>query len=330
MEADMGGRTARLSAFVAVSLAVSSGFAAAQDYPNKPITWVVTGMAGSVTDIGSRTYAKVLAEKLGQQFVIDNKPGAGGIIGTEAVARAKPDGYTILNGTSGPFGSFPSLYKKLSFDPLKDFIPVHGLSESPMIMCVRPDSKFKTIQELVAFAKANPDKVNYSTTGMGSGSHLFMEMLQQASGMKVTVVPYKGSAQQISDLLGGNIDMVLEYSVVVTQMIKDGKLVPIGVTGRKRLKHLPEVPTVEEQGFPGVWLTAWSSALAPAGTPPEVVDKLANAFEEMLKEPSIQKYADDNGANLMVGIKKEAFRDFIIKDMAKLKGVTEKANIKLD
>ena len=118
--------------------------------------------------------------------------------------------------------------------------------------------------------------------------------------------------------------------MVVTQMIKDGKLVPIGVTGRKRLKHLPEVPTVEEQGFPGVWLTAWSSALAPAGTPPEVVDKLANAFEEMLKEPSIQKYADDNGANLMVGIKKEAFRDFIIKDMAKLKGVTEKANIKLD
>jgi tripartite-type tricarboxylate transporter receptor subunit TctC len=199
-----------------------------------------------------------------------------------------------------------------------------------MIICVRPDSKFKTIKEMVDYARANPDKVNYGTTGMGAGSHLFMEMLQQAAGMKVTVVPYKGSAQQISDLLGGNIDMVLEYSVVVTQMIKDGKLVPIGVTGRKRLKHLPEVATVEEQGYPGVWLTAWSSALAPAGTPPEVVDKLANAFEEMLKEPSIQKYADDNGANLMVGIKKEAFRDFIVRDMAKLKAVTEKANIKLD
>lgn len=326
----MGDRTARLSAAVVISLALSSTIAAAQDYPSKPITWVVTGMPGSVTDIGARTYAKVLSEKLGQHFVIDNKPGAGGIIGTELVARAKPDGYTILNGTSGPFGSYTSLYKKLSFDPLKDFIPVHGLSESPMIMVVRPDSKFKSIKELVDYAKANPDKVNYSTTGMGSGSHLFMEMLQQAAGMKVTVMPYKGSAQQITDLMGGQIDLVLDYSVVVTPLIKDGKLIPIGVTGKKRLKHLPDVATVEEQGYPGVWLTAWSSAIAPAGTPPEAVDKLANAFEEMLKEPGIQKYADDNGANLMVGIKKEAFRDFIVKDMAKLKGVIDKANIRLD
>jgi tripartite-type tricarboxylate transporter receptor subunit TctC len=326
----MGGRTARLSAAIVVSLALSSTIAAAQDYPSKPITWVVTGMPGSVTDIGARTYAKVLTEKLGQHFVIDNKPGAGGIIGTELVARAKPDGYTILNGTSGPFGSYTSLYKKLSFDPLKDFIPVHGLSESPMIMVVRPDSKFKSIKELVDYAKANPDKVNYSTTGMGSGSHLFMEMLQQAAGMRVTVVPYKGSAQQITDLMGGQIELVLDYSVVVTPLIKDGKLIPIGVTGKTRLKHLPDVATVEEQGYPGVWLTAWSSAIAPAGTPPDVIDKLANAFEEMLKEPSIQKYADDNGANLMVGIKKEAFRDFIVKDMAKLKGVIDKANIKLD
>ena len=326
----MEGRTTWLGAAIVVSLALSSAVAAAQDYPNRPITWVVTGMAGSVTDIGSRTYAKVLAEKLGQQFVIDNKPGAGGIIGTEAVARAKPDGYTLLNGTSGPFGSYPSLYKKLWFDPLKDFIPVHGLSESPMIMVVTPNSQFKSVKELVDYAKKNPEKVNYSTTGMGSGSHLFMEMLQQAAGMRVTVVPYKGSAQQITDLMGGQIELVLDYSVVVTPLIKDGKLIPIGVTGRTRLKHLPEVSTVEEQGYPGVWLTAWSSAIAPAGTPPDVVDKLANAFEAMLKEPSIQKYADDNGANLMVGIKKEAFRDFIVKDMAKLKGVIDKANIRLD
>lgn len=326
----MGGRSARLGAAAALSLVLSFTPAAAQDYPTRPINWVVSGMPGSVTDIGSRTYAKVLSEKLGQQLVIDNKPGAGGIIATELVARAKPDGYTILNGTSGPFGSFTSLYKKLSFDPLKDFIPVHGLSESPMIMVVRPDSSFKSVQELVDYARKNPDKVNYSTTGMGSGSHLFMEMLQQAAGMKVTVVPYKGSAQQITDLMGGQIDLVLDYSVVVTPLIRDGKLVPIGVTGRKRLKHLPEVPTVEEQGYPGVWLTAWSSALAPAGTPPAVIDRLADAFEAMLKEPSIQKYADDNGANLMVGIKKEAFREFIIKDMAKLKGVIEKANLKLD
>jgi tripartite-type tricarboxylate transporter receptor subunit TctC len=329
-EEAMNSLVVRLGMAVALSAALASGPASAQDYPNRPITWVVTGTPGSVTDIGARTYAKVLTEKLGQSIIIDNKPGAGGIIGTESVARAKPDGYTLLNGTSGPFGSYPSLYKKLSFDPLKDFIPVHGLSESPMIMVVRPDSKIRSVKDLVDYAKKNPGKLNYSTTGMGSGSHLFMEMLQQASDMKVTVVPYKGSAQQITDLMGGQIDLVLDYSVVVTPLVKDGKLIPIGITGRKRLKHMPEVPTVEEQGYPGVWLTAWSSAIAPAGTPPAVIDKLADAFEAMLKEPSIQKYADDNGANLMIGIKKEAFRDLIVKDMAKLKAVIDKAKIHLD
>lgn len=302
----------------------------AQDYPNRPITWVVTGTPGSVTDIGSRVYAKVLSEKLGQPLVIENKPGAGGIVGTEAVANAKPDGYIILNGTSGPFGSFPSMYKKLSFDPLKDFIPVHGLSESPMIMFVRENSPFKTLADLIDYAKKNPEKLNYSTTGLGTGSHLFMEMLQQNANVKFTVVPYKGSAQQITDLMSGVIDVVLDYSVVITPQIKAGKVVPLGVTGRTRLKHLPEIPTIESQGYPGVWLTAWSSAIAPAGTPPAVIDRLADAFEEMMKEPSIQKYAEDNGANLMVGIKKEKFTEFIRNDQNKLRAVIEKANIKLD
>ncbi|ETR76173.1 MFS transporter [Afipia sp. P52-10] len=319
------------SAFaVALSVALSSTFAAAQDYPNRPITWVNGGTPGSVTDIGSRTYAKVLTEILGQSLIIENKPGAGGIISTEHVAHAKPDGYTILNGTSGPFGSYPSLYKKLTFDPLKDFIPVHGLSESPMIMIVRPNSPFRKLSDLIDYARKHPEKLNYSTTGLGAGSHLLMEMLQQAANVKTTVVPYKGSAQQITDLMGGNIDLVLDYSVVVTPLITSGQVIPIAVTGRKRLKHLPEIATIQEQGYPDVWLTAWSSVLAPAGTPPDVIDKLANAFEQMLKDPSIQKYADDNGANLMVGLKKEAFRDFIVQDMAKLKTVVEKANIRLD
>jgi tripartite-type tricarboxylate transporter receptor subunit TctC len=318
----------KIAAVTAACLVSAPSFA--DDFPNRPITWIVTGTPGSVTDIGSRVYAKVLAEKLGQSFVIDNKPGAGGIVGTEAAAHAKPDGYTLINGTSGPFGSFPSLYKKLSFDPLKDFIPVHGLSESPMVMIVAPSSPFKSLGELIDYAKANPGKLNYSTTGLGTGSHLFMEMLQQAAGVKLTVVPYRGSSQQIADLLGGNIDLVLDYSVVVTPQIIAGKIRPLAVTGRTRLKHLPEISTVEQLGYPGVWLTAWSSALAPAGTPPAVVDRLADAFEAMMKEPSIQKYADDNGANLMVGIKKEKFRDYIVSDMARLKSVIDKAGIKLD
>jgi tripartite-type tricarboxylate transporter receptor subunit TctC len=318
----------KIAAAMAACLVSAPAFA--DDFPNRPITWIVTGTPGSVTDIGSRVYAKVLAEKLGQPFVIDNKPGAGGIVGTEAAAHAKPDGYTLVNGTSGPFGSFPALYKKLSFDPLKDFIPIHGLSESPMVMIVAPSSPFHSLAELIEHAKKNPDKLNYSTTGLGTGSHLFMEMLQQAAGVKLTVVPYRGSSQQIADLLGGNIDLVLDYSVVVTPQIVAGKIRPLAVTGRTRLKHLPEISTVEQLGYPGVWLTAWSSALAPAGTPPAVVDRLADAFEAMMKEPSIQKYADDNGANLMVGIKKDKFRDYILSDMARLKTVIDKAGIKLD
>ena len=225
---------------------------------------------------------------------------------------------------------FPHVYKKLSYDPLKDFTPVHGLSESPMIMVVRPESPFKTLAEMIDFAKKNPTKLNYSTTGLGSGSHLLMEMLQQASGTKFTVVPYKGSAQQITDLLAGVIDVVLDYSVVVTAQIQGGKLRPLAVTGNTRLKHLPDVKTIEEQGYPGVWLTAWSSVLVASGTPQPVVDKLADAFADMLQDPRIQKYADDNGAKLMVGIKKEKFRDFIVQDQAKLKAVIDKANIKLD
>lgn len=302
----------------------------AQTYPSRPITWIVTGTPGSVTDIGSRVYAKVLQEKLGQPLVIENRPGAGGIVGTEAGAHAKPDGYTILNGTSSTLGSFPFLYRKLSYDPLRDFIPVHGLSESPLIMFVRADSPFKTVADLIDYARKNPEKLNYSTTGLGTGSHLFMEMLQQKADVKLTVVPFKGASQQITNLMSGIIDVVLDYSVVITPQIKAGTVRPLGVTGRTRLKHLPDVSTFEEQGYPGVWLTAWSSAVAPAGTPPEAIDKLANAFEEMLKEPSIQRYADDNGANLMVGIKKEKFTEFIRNDQQRLKAVIEKGNIKLD
>ncbi len=314
----------------ALALLLTGPASAQQDFPNRAITWINGGAPGSVTDIGSRTYAKVLSEKLGQQFVIDNKPGAGGIVSTEAVARAKPDGYTLLNGTSGPFASFPFLYKKLSFDPLKDFIPVHGLSESPMIMVVRPESPYQTLADLIAFAKKNPEKLNYSTTGLGSGSHLLMEMLQQKADVKFTVVPYKTSAQQITDLMAGIIDIALDYSVVVTAQIQAGKLRPLAVTGRERLKHLPDIKTIQEQNYPDVWLTAWSSVLAPADTPQPVVDKLADAFAEMLQDPRIQKYADDNGAKLMIGIKKEKFRDFIVQDQAKLKAVIDKANIKLD
>lgn len=315
---------------IVLCFAASSHPALAQEYPNKPITWVIAGTAGSVADVTSRLYGQLLAEKYGQQYVIDNKPGAGGIIGTAAVARAKPDGYTILNGGSSTFGIFTSLYKNLPYDPLKDFVPVHGLTESPMILVVRPASKIRTVGNLIEFAKANPGKLNYSITGLGTTSHIFMEMLQQAANVELTVVPYKGPSQQIPDLLRGEIEVMLDFSAVLKPFIERGELIPIGITGRGRLKHLPDIPTVEEQGYPGVWMTAWSSVMAPAGTPQPMIDKLADTFEKLLKEPSIQRFVADNGATPMIGLKKEVLRDFVAKEIERFRGVVEKANIKLN
>ncbi len=313
-----------LTAIAAIAVATS---APAQDYPNRPITWVVPFSPGGITDSGSRTVAKVLGEKLGQPVIIENKPGAGGIVGAEYVANAKPDGYTFLYASNGVVVTYPFLYKKLTFEPQKAFIPVHGMSSSPMLIVVRADAPYKTFGEMVAYAKKNPEKINYFTVGQGSAQHLLGELIQKEAGIKLTQIPYKGSAPALTDLLAGTIDMMLDYQSVMAPHIEAGKLRALGVSSDKRLAGMPDVKTLVEQGYPGAVFTAWSTIVLPAGTPQPIVDKLADAFAKTLAEPEIIKYFNDRGSNMMPDTAKEKLGAFFEAERVKTKAVIERAGI---
>ena len=308
-----------------LGLATSIPAALAQDFPNRPITWVVGFSPGGISDQGTRFVAKVFAEKLGQQVIVENKPGAAGIIAAEHVAQAKPDGYTILYGSSGPLGTYKSLYKKLSYDPLTSFTLIHAFGSSPLILVVPASSPFKTLKDLVEFAKTNPDKLNFGSVGSGSGAHLVAELLSANAGIRMTHVPYKGSAPAMTDLLGGRLDLIFDYSIVVKPQIEAGKLRPLASTGSVRLTSHPDVPTTAELGYPGVQFTAWATIVGPAGMPQPVVDKMAKAFNEALKDPTVVKYHDDQGVTLMPDVAGTQLRDFIVKEQAKMKEVIERS-----
>ncbi|MBK8767388.1 MAG: tripartite tricarboxylate transporter substrate binding protein [Burkholderiaceae bacterium] len=263
-----------------VTLAAAAPAAHAQEFPNRPITWTVGFAPGGISDQSTRFVAKVFAEKLGQQVVVDNKAGAGGIIASEHVAKAPADGYAILYGSSGPFGAFKSLYKKLPFDPLTSFTYIHGFGLSPLILVVPTNSPFKSLKDLVDFAKANPDKLTFG---------------------------------------------IFDYSIVVKPQIEAGKLRPLASTGAVRLTSHPDVPTATELGYPGVQLTAWAMIVGPAGMPQPVVDKMAKAFNEALKDPAVVKYHDDQGVTLMPDMQGARLREFVIKEQAKFKELVERS-----
>ncbi len=314
-----------LYALVATLIATST--AIAQDFPNRPITWVVPFPPGGVTDNTARTVAKVMGEKLGQPVIVENKPGAGGIVGTEFVVNAKKDGYTILLSSNG-IVTYPFLFKTLSYNPQKDLAPMHGFALSPMLIMVKADSPFKTLDDLIAFAKKNPNKLNYATVGSGSTQHLFGELLQKEAGFKMTAVPYKGSAPALTDLLAGVIDISLDYAVSVLPQIQAGKLRAIGVSGDPRLPVLPDVKSVSEYGYPNASFTAWSTVVLPAGTPQPIVDKLAKAFDDALEEPAVLKYFEEQSAPLMRGVGPAKLGEFFDKERAKMKAIVEITGIK--
>lgn len=297
----------------------------AQEYPNRPITWVVGFPPGGISDLGTRFVAKVLGEKLGTQIIIDNKPGAGGLVAGEFVARAKPDGYTVFYGSNGPLGTHKFIYKKIPFDPLTSFTLIHGFGSSPLILVVPANSPFKTLKELVDFASANPGKLTFGSVGNGSAAHLVGELLGSQTGTKLTHVPYKGSSPAMVDVMGGRIDFIFDYSIVVKPLIDSGKLRALTTTGTVRLPGHPDVATTTELGFSGVQLTAWATLVGPAGIPPAVTAKLARAMNETLKDPAVIKYHDDQGVTLMPDMPGDRLRDFIVKEQAKFKDLVERS-----
>lgn len=317
------------AAAVASSLAYAAApqVAAAQEFPSRAMAWVVPFPPGGITDTASRLVAKVMTENLGQSVVIENRPGAGGMIGTEFVARSAPDGHTWIYATQGTMASNPSLYKSLRYDPKKDFIPVRAMMATPTVMVVNADRPYKTVQELVDFAKKNPGKINFASAGPGTGTHLSAELFQAIAGIKMTHVPYKGSAPALNDLVGGAVDVMFDYPVSAGPHIRAGKLRALVMTGRTRLSSIPDVPTVSEAGFPGAEMTSWSGIMVPAGTPAPIVKRIADELGKALAHPEVQAYANNNGSTILTGVDLDKFSEFLDAEMKLLADVVKRAGI---
>lgn len=319
-------RTATLALFVMTSVL---GAASAQAYPDKPIRMVVPFPAGGTTDILARAVAQKLSESLGQQMIVDNKPGAGGNIGAQEVARAAPDGYTLVMGTVGTHAINPSLYKKMPYDHVKDFAPVSLVASVPNLLVVHPSVPVNSVKELIAYVKANPGKLNFASSGNGTSIHLSGELFKTMTGVQMTHVPYKGSAPAVTDLLGGQVQLMFDNMPSALPHAKGGKLKPLAVTSAKRFPGTPDIPTIAEAGVPGYEASSWFGVLAPAGTPKEIVNKLSTEIAKALKTPEMTKRLEEQGAQA-VGSTPEEFAAHIKAETAKWAKVVKESGATVD
>jgi len=303
---------------------------AADPWPAKPITFVVPFTPGGITDTNSRMLAKLVGARLGQSVVVENRPGAGGSIGVDAASRQPPDGYTMIYGTSGTHAANLALYKNIRYDPINDFVPVHAMSDTPLILVINPSRPFKTVPELIAYAKANPGKLNFGSAGPGTGTHLTAELFQVATGTKMTHVPYKGSSPALTDLMAGTLDLMFDYPVVVTPLIEAKKLKPLAVTGKTRLSAAPDIPTVVELGFPNAQSSAWSAVFVPAKTPPDIVKRLGDAIASAIVDPEMLAITEKFGSVPQVGLRDEKLGAFVKSEMVRWRDVVRQSGAKLD
>lgn len=320
---------ASVAATAAASAFPVLGYANTQ-YPSRSIMWIVPFTPGGITDHVSRMVGKLLTERLKQPIVVENRGGAGGTLGTIAAARANPDGYTILYGTQGTMAANPSLYTTLRYDPLKDFIPVHGMFATPNVVVVNGKSPFHTLDEFIAYAKEHPGELNMASAGVGTGSHLAGEVFQQAAGIQLTHVPYKGSGPALNDMLGGMVDILFDYQVSSATHIASGALRALAVTSKSRLTRLPDIPSLYEAGYPNAVSTSWSGVFLPAGSPQEIVDLLAETVADVLTTSEIKSYCEEFGSQALQGMSKEKFSEFIAQETTRWRDVIAYAGVKLD
>ena len=300
-------------------LFATGAFAQAADYPNKPVRVLVAFTAGGTTDILARAVSQKLTERYKQNFLIDNKPGGGGNIGTEIAAKTPPDGYTLIVNSVGPMAVNPSLFKKLNINPLVDLVPVVQIADVPNVLVVNPAVPVKTFEEFIAYAKANPGKLNYGSTGVGTSSHLSSFMLSKRIAAETTHVPYKG-ADALNDLLAGRVQFMFATIPSVIQHIQAGKLRAIAVSSAKRSRSMPDVPTVAEKGFPGFEAGSWFGFFAPKGTPEAVIAQLNKAVNEAL--PPLEAQMIREGAD-PVGGSPQQFGQFVMKEYEKWKVIVK-------
>jgi tripartite-type tricarboxylate transporter receptor subunit TctC len=317
----------RAASLSALAMAMPS-WGQAQAYPQKPVKVVVAFTAGGTTDILARTVTQQLSEKLKQPFVIDNKPGAGGNLGTELVVRSAPDGYTLIVNSVGPIAVNPTLYGKLPYNPLTDLVPIVQIADVPNVLVIHPSVPANTMEELIAYAKANPGKLNYGSTGIGTSSHLSSFMLSKRVGFEATHIPYKG-ADALKDLLAGRIQFMFATIPSVMPHIAAGKLKPMAVSSLKRSRSMPDVPTVVEKGFPQFEAGSWFGFFAPKGTPDAVISMVNKTVNEILQVPAIEQQMIAQGADPAGGTPAQ-FGQFVQREHDKWRVIVRESGAKAE
>jgi tripartite-type tricarboxylate transporter receptor subunit TctC len=304
--------------------------AQSQAYPNRPIKVVVPFPAGGPTDGMARIISDRLGAVLGQTIVIENRGGgAGGSVGAKFVASSDPDGYTILVTPGGSLTTGPALHSNIGYDPVKAFVPVAQLIETPLVMAVHEDLPVKTVAELVAYAKANPGKISWGSQGVGTAPHLLAEMFKLEAGVNVVTVPYRGTAPMLAAIVAGEIQLVADPMTTILPHVQSGKLRALAIAGATRSAKLPDVPTVIEAGFPKLQSPFWLGVVAPAGTPPDIINKLNAAFRESLAPAETRARLDTLGAEIKIGTPAE-FGNMLAGELAQWTAVVKAANIKVE
>ena len=300
---------------------------AQSDWPSRPVRFIVSQSAGGSIDIAARAIGQKLSAALGQQFIVDNRPGANGMIAVDAAAKAAPDGYTLLVSSPGPLINNAFVYKSVSYDTARDFVPVAQISSIAFLMAVNSNAPYRSAQELVAAAKARPGEVKYASTGSGNQTHLAAEMLAQSTGTMLLHVPYKGEAPAIADLISGQVDFIIGTMPALLAQVRGGRLRPIAVCQRERSHAAPDVPTMAEAGYPAVEVTGWTGILAPTGTPASIVKRLNEGVVKALAEPEMRDFLARQGAE-PVSSSPEAFAAFIRSETVKWGGAAKAAGLK--
>lgn len=317
-----------MSAVVSILMVACAAGVLAQDYPSQPIRIIVPYTAGGSSDFVARTVAAKMQENMNHAVVVENRPGGNAIIGTELVAKAKPDGYTLLLGGSSVMAANPALYPNLSYDPLRDFVPLTNAIVSPIVVVVHPGLPVTSIKELIAYARANPGKLNYGSAGVGNTLHLAAEMFCLTTGTTMTHVPYKGASQALTDLLGGSIQVMFDLPQTPLANIQAGKLRALAVTGDERIDVMPNVPTMAEAGLPEYTFGTWIGLAAPARTPPSVVARLHREMTRALAQPDVKAAFAKQVMYVRASESPDAYSAFINSETDRLRNLVQKASIK--
>jgi tripartite-type tricarboxylate transporter receptor subunit TctC len=318
-----------LAALALVAFAEPAFSASMPAYPTKPIRFIVPFPPGGGNDAMARAVGYKLADVLGQQVIIDNRAGAGGVIGAETAAHSLPDGYTLFLGGVGSHGVNPNLNPNLPYDAVKDFAPISLIASAPLLLAVHPSVPSKTVGELIQLAKAKPGQLNFASNGKGSSSHLAAEMFMMMTGTKMEHVPYKGLAPALNDLLSGRVQLMFSSTVAILPHIKAGKLRPLGITGAKRSPALPDIPTIAEAGVPGYVTASWYGVLAPAGTAKPIIDRLAHEISRIVQLPEVRERLSSEGAE-PVGSTPAQFAAHIKAELARWAKVVKQAKLTMD